>query len=40
MATEKKFEEFMVYLSDNAKNLAVRLGKTGVLDKKIEKKIK
>lgn len=40
MITERKFEEFFAFAGENVKNLAVRLGKQGAMDKKVEKQIK
>jgi len=37
---EKKFDQFFSILAEEVKNLAVRLGKQGVQDKKVEKGIK
>ena len=37
---EKRFHDFFDYAADNIKNLAVRLGKQGAMDKKVEKSIK
>lgn len=37
---QNDIEAFLNYLSENAKNLACRLGKHGTLDKKVEKTIK
>ena len=38
--SENKLESFIGYLDENAKNLAVRLGKQGALDKKVERVMK
>jgi F0F1-type ATP synthase membrane subunit b/b' len=36
----KEIKDFVEVLSEQVKNLAARLGKTGTLDKKVEKQIK
>jgi hypothetical protein len=36
----KEIKDFVEVLSEEVKNLAARLGKTGTLDKKVEKLIK
>jgi hypothetical protein len=36
----KEIKDFVEVLSEEVKNLAARLGKTGTLDKKVEKQIK
>ena len=38
--TERHFDEFFGYLAENIKNTAVRLGKQGTMDKKVERAIK
>ena len=37
---EKRFTDFFSSIAENVKNLAIRLGKQGVMDKKVEKAIK
>ena len=40
LVQEKDLEAFLAYLGENAKNLAVRLGKQGSLDKKVERALR
>jgi hypothetical protein len=37
---ENRFNEYFDIIAENIKNLAVRLGKQGVMDKKVEKATK
>ena len=40
MLGAKDLRGYMTYLSEEVKNLAARLGKVGVIDKKVEKSIR
>jgi len=40
LLNENDIEAFLGYVAENAKNLAIRLGKQGTLDKKVEKSLK
>jgi len=40
LCTERSFDDFFAYLGENIKNTAVRLGKQGTMDKKVERACK